>query len=59
MRTTKLGEHKVCKTPANQCKLTLLPFDLNFRVDVARRASCAPLSWTSTNSARRPQTNAH
>jgi enoyl-CoA hydratase/carnithine racemase len=28
-------------------------------VDVARRASCAPLSWASTNSARRPQTNAH
>jgi hypothetical protein len=27
--------------------------------DVARRASCAPLSWASTNSARRPQTNAH
>src|SRR5271169_1123902 len=26
--------------------------------DVARRASCAPLSWASTNSARRPQTNA-
>jgi peptide/nickel transport system substrate-binding protein len=25
----------------------------------ARRASCAPLSWASTNSARRPQTNAH
>jgi hypothetical protein len=25
--------------------------------DVARRASCAPLSWASTNSARRPQTN--
>src|SRR5271169_6741448 len=27
--------------------------------DVARRASRAPLSWASTNSARRPQTNAH
>jgi hypothetical protein len=28
--------------------------------DVARRrASCAPLSWASTNSARRPRTNAH
>jgi hypothetical protein len=26
--------------------------------DVARRASCAPLSCASTNSARRPQTNA-
>jgi hypothetical protein len=23
-----LGEHKLCKTPANQCILTLLPFDL-------------------------------
>ena len=22
------GEHKLCKTPANQCTLTLLPFDL-------------------------------
>jgi hypothetical protein len=22
----KLGEHKLCKTPANQCTLTLLPF---------------------------------
>jgi hypothetical protein len=21
-----LGEHKLCKTPANQCTLTLLPF---------------------------------
>ena len=27
--------------------------------DVAHRASCAPLSWASTNAARRPQTNAH
>ena len=26
--------------------------------EVARRASCAPLSWASTNSARRRQTNA-
>jgi bifunctional non-homologous end joining protein LigD len=26
---------------------------------VCHRASSAPLSWTSTNSARRPQTNAH
>src|SRR5271169_6107100 len=24
------GEHKLCKTPANQCTLTLLPFDLNY-----------------------------
>jgi hypothetical protein len=22
-----LGAHKLCKTPANQCTLTLLPFD--------------------------------
>ena len=22
------GEHKLCETPANQCTLTLLPFDL-------------------------------
>src|SRR4029077_3285060 len=27
--------------------------------EVARGASCAPLSWASTNSARRRQTNAH
>ena len=23
---TQLSEHKLCKTPANQCTLTLLPF---------------------------------
>jgi len=27
-RATKLGEHKLCKTPVNQCTLTLLPFEL-------------------------------
>ena len=28
-------------------------------LDLRRRASCAPVRWASTNSARRPQTNAH
>jgi hypothetical protein len=23
-----VGEHKLCKTPANECTLTLLPFEL-------------------------------
>jgi hypothetical protein len=29
MVATELDEHKLCKTPANQCTLTLLPFDVN------------------------------
>jgi hypothetical protein len=58
MRATYLGEHKLCKmpanehklckTPANQCTLTLLPFDY-FKKNIPRtlfslrRLSLAPL----------------
>jgi hypothetical protein len=33
--------------------------DKAHELEALPRLSCAPLSWTSTNFARRPQTNAH
>ena len=37
------GEHKLCETPANQCTLTLLPFDLKLykRTSLERRRHCS------------------
>jgi len=62
-----LGEHKLCKTPANQCTLTLLPFDLivrrtslerfcSMRYSLTRRR---PPSWRSALTCSSPNHAKH
>jgi hypothetical protein len=36
------GEHKLCETPANQCTLTLLPFDLKLYKRTSLRPGSEP-----------------